>query len=124
MSGAAAAAVKRRRNVTERPKAGAAGLAAARARAGVTRLAHTAGGPARWDGENGWSRPAAKRIDPPATRAAGWRPKTCQWIDGDARERAFCGAPVQPGSSYCAAHHARCWRPATAAERRAIKEGR
>ena len=39
-------------------------------------------------------------------------PATCQWIEGEPRERAFCGAPVKPGSSYCEEHHALCWRPA------------
>jgi hypothetical protein len=35
--------------------------------------------------------------------------RTCQWLDGEPRDRNFCGEPSQPGSSYCAEHHARCW---------------
>lgn len=31
---------------------------------------------------------------------------TCQWLDGEARDRNFCGAPVKEGSSYCEHHHA------------------
>jgi len=42
-------------------------------------------------------------------RGAGWRPRTCQFIEGEPRDRNFCGKPVQPGSSYCPEHHARCW---------------
>lgn len=33
----------------------------------------------------------------------------CQWLDGEPRERQFCGAPRLEDSSYCEAHHARCW---------------
>lgn len=39
-----------------------------------------------------------------------WTPKTCQWIDGEPRQRVFCEAVVQEGSSYCEAHHGRCYR--------------
>lgn len=41
---------------------------------------------------------------------ADYIPKTCQWIDGDARERRtkgdaiFCGAPVVEGTSWCEDH--------------------
>ncbi len=45
------------------------------------------------------------------TRDEGWRPRTCQWIEGEPRDRGFCGEPVQPGSSYCPKHHAICWHP-------------
>lgn len=41
---------------------------------------------------------------------AEWAPQTCQWIDGEPRRRAFCEAAVQEGSSYCEAHHRRCYR--------------
>lgn len=43
------------------------------------------------------------------------RPTTCQWLEGEPRERNFCGDATQPGSSYCATHHARCFikRPLT-----------
>lgn len=41
--------------------------------------------------------------------------KVCQWIEGEIPERGvgyaelgMCGAPTAPGSSYCAAHQARC----------------
>lgn len=41
-------------------------------------------------------------------------PRTCQWIEGEPCDRDFCGKPARPGSSYCDAHHARCWvRPET-----------
>lgn len=40
---------------------------------------------------------------------AEWRPKTCQWIEGEPRDRNFCADAVQEDSSYCAAHHARCY---------------
>ena len=34
----------------------------------------------------------------------------CQWIDGDVPgDWSFCQAPKQLRSSYCAAHHARCY---------------
>ena len=32
----------------------------------------------------------------------------CQWLDGEPRERRFCGKPTKFGSSYCAEHDARC----------------
>ncbi len=37
------------------------------------------------------------------------RPKTCTWLEGEPRDRLFCGAVLQPGSSYCPEHHARCF---------------
>lgn len=48
---------------------------------------------------------------------------TCQWIEGEPSGRAFCGDPTKPGSSYCEAHHARCYRKPTAAEKRLMKAG-
>lgn len=33
----------------------------------------------------------------------------CQWVEGEPKERDFCGKPVKPGSSYCEHHHARCY---------------
>ncbi|MGI9485453.1 MAG: GcrA family cell cycle regulator [Geminicoccaceae bacterium] len=33
----------------------------------------------------------------------------CQWLDGEPRERRFCGDPVREGSSFCDDHHQRCW---------------
>lgn len=38
-------------------------------------------------------------------------PRTCQWIEGEPRDREFCGEPARAGSSYCEAHHRRCWLP-------------
>ena len=42
---------------------------------------------------------------------------SCQWIEGDVPDclddggnAPFCGEPVREGSSYCPAHHARCYR--------------
>jgi hypothetical protein len=57
---------------------------------GSVEVTLTRNGPALWPGREG-----------------------CQWIEGDARSLAFCGAPVlarQDGSrsSWCATHHALC----------------
>lgn len=42
---------------------------------------------------------------------------TCQWIEGEPRDRQFCGAPTQSRSSYCPTHHARCYQaPAVEAD--------
>ena len=38
--------------------------------------------------------------------------------DGDLAREGFCDAPRQPGSSYCARHHARCHLPSGSAEER------
>jgi hypothetical protein len=38
--------------------------------------------------------------------AGSYRPSTCQYLAGEPRQRLFCGAPTQPGSSYCEHHHA------------------
>lgn len=48
----------------------------------------------------------------------GWRPRTCQWIEAEPAlaDSPRCGRPVRHGSSYCAAHHVRCWRDAAATE--------
>lgn len=35
--------------------------------------------------------------------------KTCQWINGEPRDRSFCASPSKPGSSYCEQHHAVCY---------------
>ncbi len=36
--------------------------------------------------------------------------RTCQWIEADPRvDATMCGQPAQIGSSYCPAHHERCW---------------
>lgn len=38
-------------------------------------------------------------------------PKSCQWLDGEPRDRKFCGADVEgPGRVYCAEHAARAYR--------------
>lgn len=34
---------------------------------------------------------------------------TCQWLEGEPKERNFCGDPSVPGKSYCARHAARCF---------------
>lgn len=43
-------------------------------------------------------------------QATGWRPRRCQYLAGDGpfRDADKCGQPVQEGSPYCPAHHARC----------------
>ena len=33
----------------------------------------------------------------------------CQWLDGEPRERKFCGAPTVQGSSFCDHHHGIVW---------------
>ena len=35
------------------------------------------------------------------------QPTKCRWIDGDVRKgtAVVCGAPVEPGTSYCATHY-------------------
>lgn len=38
------------------------------------------------------------------------RDRGCRFIEGDPRHDGFCNAPAKPGSSYCEAHHARCYR--------------
>ena len=38
-----------------------------------------------------------------------WTPTTCQWLHGEPKDRMFCAAVVQQGSSYCPEHYARCW---------------
>ncbi len=35
----------------------------------------------------------------------------CRWIEGDVPDHAVCGAPQREGSSYCAVHHARAYKP-------------
>lgn len=46
----------------------------------------------------------------PRSGAKGWPAwRTCQWLEGDAKERNFCGEPTQAGSSYCPEHHAVCY---------------
>lgn len=42
------------------------------------------------------------------TGDTAWQPKECQFINGDPRERDFCGDPVAPGSPYCPKHHSVC----------------
>ena len=44
--------------------------------------------------------------------------KTCQWIENEptADDSCKCGAEAQPGSAYCARHHARCFTTSTGAE--------
>lgn len=37
--------------------------------------------------------------------------KTCQWLEGEPRDRNFCAAPVQVDSPYCPEHHAICYEP-------------
>jgi hypothetical protein len=36
--------------------------------------------------------------------------KSHQWVGGGAHPHQFCAEAVQPGSVYCPAHHARCYR--------------
>lgn len=53
--------------------------------------------------------------------------KSCQWIEGEIpeggvgyAELGMCGAPTAPGSSYCAAHRARCYHKADVTRRTAL----
>ena len=56
-------------------------------------------------------------------------PVGCRWIDGEPGRDAnwsYCQEPTLPGTSWCAAHHARCFTapaPATG-QRRASRAGR
>jgi hypothetical protein len=57
-------------------------------------------------------------VQPPLTPES-FSPHRCKWIAGHdyvARMRAgldpYCGAPVKPGSSWCADHHALVYHPA------------
>ena len=36
---------------------------------------------------------------------------SCQWIEGEARARDFCGDRTLPGKSYCQPHYARAYLP-------------
>lgn len=59
-----------------------------------------------------------------------WRPKTCQYIDGEPSKQQLrkygsepfqCGAAIQEDSPYCARHHARCYtKPLTSGEPKAV----
>lgn len=52
--------------------------------------------------------PVAKR----AAAAVLVRPyRTCQWLEGVARLRQFCGAAAVPGHSWCGAHCQRAYKP-------------
>lgn len=37
--------------------------------------------------------------------------RKCQWINGEAKDRDFCGKPVIGQTSWCAHHYARVFRP-------------
>lgn len=44
--------------------------------------------------------------------AATWRPKTCQWIEGEPKGRVFCDRPLttlNDDPSYCDEHHKLCY---------------
>jgi hypothetical protein len=32
-------------------------------------------------------------------------PNCCKWVVGDPRSLTYCGEPVEPGTSWCPAHH-------------------
>ena len=58
--------------------------------------------------------PARPRGNPSALAANAPPPRGCQWIEGEVPDcldedgnAPICGAPVDSGSSYCAAHRAR-----------------
>jgi DNA-binding transcriptional regulator YhcF (GntR family) len=59
--------------------------------------------------EQPWKNPDP--VIPTSPRGGGEWPqwRTCQWIEGRAKERNFCGEATQEGSSYCTEHHARCY---------------
>ncbi len=40
---------------------------------------------------------------------ADYKPRTCQFMDGDPKDNHFYGQPEKPGSSYCERHHKLCW---------------
>jgi hypothetical protein len=35
---------------------------------------------------------------------------TCQWLDGEPKERNFCGSRTRGGRPFCDRHHRICWR--------------
>lgn len=41
----------------------------------------------------------------------------CQWIEGEPRDREFCGKPTYARTSWCRAHLARIYRPPERNER-------
>lgn len=53
---------------------------------------------------------SAQAAPPPGPR----EPVGCRWIDGDPKRPGwrYCQDQAQPGSAYCADHHARAWRAA------------
>jgi hypothetical protein len=57
--------------------------------------------------------PKARQFTTFAERMSDARPEKpgCQWINGAARHRNFCGAPTRAGSSYCPQHHKIVWVP-------------
>lgn len=83
------------------------------------------GGPDKKAGEK---KPAAVRahIPPPEVTAASYEAQVsdrhcCRYIHGDPKDGAgYCGARRQEGSSFCAAHHALCWRIPPKKERPSI----
>lgn len=57
---------------------------------------------------------AAKPIGKPVQRAVDAL-RTCQWLTGEPRQRAFCAEPCREGSPYCPEHHERCYQKPAAA---------
>ena len=63
---------------------------------------------------------AARRV--PITELG---PRECRYAVNDAGpggEHLFCGAPVKPGSSYCAAHHGVVYSPAPPRKRKPVSD--
>lgn len=48
---------------------------------------------------------------PSAVKFEALEPHHCRWVYGDAADRAFCGCKTVSGSSWCANHFARVFRP-------------
>lgn len=56
--------------------------------------------------------PVVAALPPPARRRTDWATtEGCQFLDGDPRERNFCGLPRHPDSPYCAEHYELCRMP-------------
>lgn len=67
------------------------------------------------------SRPATKAAPKPTIRPTE-RPnpyRTCQYLNGEAKLRAFCGAATVPGHSWCEAHCLRVYQPRDVAAEKA-----
>jgi GcrA cell cycle regulator len=59
-----------------------------------------------------------KTANPHTAPPRGW----CQYPRGESPAWDFCGGKAKPGSSFCPAHHARCWVAAPTKPKRRIRD--